>query len=261
MRSLYGAVRRIRPAPVASLVARLTGMARRRNMQTEDGTFWINPVSDLGYSLQHGGYEPSLKTVLERYLRPGFNFVDLGANEGYFSVIASRLVGPDGSVIAVEPQSRLIGVIQSNLRLNQCLNARVINVAISSNTGSATLELTSGINTGGTSLTRSTGYRYRTEAVKTLTLSDFLHQSGINRCDLMKVDIEGAEYDVFMNDGGVLKSGIIRHIEMEIHNSILARRGLSGNDLHEHMLASGYVLNSELGNWVYCFRGGGDHRS
>jgi Methyltransferase FkbM domain len=71
----------------------------------------------------------------------------------------------------------------------------------------------------------------------------------------MKVDIEGAEYDVFMGAGDILRSGIVSNIALEIHSTILKMRGLSGTDLHQKILDAGYTLHSELGNWVYTFEG------
>ena len=67
------------------------------------------------------------------------------------------------------------------------------------------LHLTRGANTGGSSLFLLTKYALPTEEVQSFTLADFLANSGIGRCDLLKVDIEGAEYDVFMNAENVLR--------------------------------------------------------
>jgi FkbM family methyltransferase len=195
-----------------------------------------------------------MKAVLEHYLRPGYTFIDMGANEGYFSVVASHLVGPRGSVIAVEPQSRLQHILQTNLRLNRCYNVRLIGAAISSTSGPVKMNLTADINSGGSSLFRPTKYGLRTEEVDGFTLSEFCRRAGLDRCDLMKVDIEGAEYDVFMGARDFLQTGIIRNIALEIHNSILEKRGLSGNDLHHELLEARYDLNADLGNWVYSFK-------
>lgn len=255
MRRLQGFVRSLRPAVLASLVGRVSGLSRRRKLQTADGTFWINPISDLGWSLANGGYESGMKVVLEQYLKPGCTFIDLGANEGYFSVIASRLVGPRGTVISVEPQSRLQAVVQTNLSLNHCDNVRIIKAAVTSRSEPVTFELTPDVNTGGSSLFRSTKYACRQEVVDGLTLADFIQRTGIEYCDLMKVDIEGAEYDAFMGSGDTLEKGIIRNISLELHPAILKKRGLSAGDLHQRILAAGYTLHSELGNWVYTFEG------
>src|SRR4051812_38970298 len=118
---LYQCLARVRPAPVASALKRLLRV-RRRAVTTPEGTFWIDPVSNLGLELLRGRYEPSLTEVVRRYLRPGGVFVDVGANEGYFSAIAARLVGPTGRVVAVEPQARLRPVLEENFRLNGVAN-------------------------------------------------------------------------------------------------------------------------------------------
>jgi FkbM family methyltransferase len=177
--------------------------------------------------------------------------VDLGANEGYFSVIASSLVGSTGRVIAIEPQSRLQTTIQTNLAFNGCTNVKVFNTIVSANTGTMRLHLTRGANTGGSSLFRSTKYTLPTEEVQSFTLADFFEKAGLDRCDLLKVDIEGAEYDVFMNAEDLLRSGVIRNIALEIHYTILERRRLSGDDLHRWISECGYSFHDDGGIRVY----------
>jgi FkbM family methyltransferase len=254
MTKLADLVRRLRPAPVSSAAAHVLGLTKRKIINTRHGAFLANPMSNLGHQLEKGEYEPGMRAVLELHLKPGGVFMDLGANEGYFSVIASALVGRKGTVIAVEPQSRLQNIIQANLTMNGCHNVRLMNAVISSKTEKVQLHLTPEANPGGSSLFRPTRYRLRAEQVQSFSLADCVDRTGIAICDLMKVDIEGSEYDVFFDAGDILKTGIIRHIALEIHNSILARRGLSGDHLHQRIQSYGYSLNDTLGNWVYTFR-------
>jgi FkbM family methyltransferase len=224
-------------------------------MDTAQGRFLVSPVSHLGYQLAHGQYESGMTAVLEQYLRPGSVFIDLGANEGYFTVIGSRLVGRKGTVIAVEPQSRVQPAIRANLTLNECHNVRVIQALISSRTEKVRLYLTPGLSTGGSGIYRNTQYPLPTETAQGFSFADFMDSTGLDTCDLMKVDIEGAEYDVFMNAGDILKRGLIRNIALEIHEPCLARRGLSGSRLHECLLDCGYKMNEAHENRVYNFVG------
>ena len=83
-------IRRIRPAPLASALAHITGLNRREFVHTEHGIFVVTPMSNLGFHLRRDEYEPATTAVLYEYLTPGAVFVDLGANEGYFTVLASR---------------------------------------------------------------------------------------------------------------------------------------------------------------------------
>jgi FkbM family methyltransferase len=248
-------LRRVRPAGLGSWMGTLCGLAERRPFPTRHGQFAISPMSMFGgVLLQTGEYEPPMIAVLRKYLKPGDVFVDLGANEGYFSVIASGLVGSGGRVIAIEPQSRLQAVIHRNLQLNNCTNVEIERIVISGVNGELELTLTPQTNTGGSSLW-PTRQKLRgvlsKERVESRTLESFLRSAGIPSCGLMKVDIEGAEWEVFMNAGDVLRSGAIRRFVLEIHNTLLEARGLRGIDLHEFILSCGYSLDDSLGPWVY----------
>lgn len=241
-------ITRIRPMPLAAAAARISGMSKRRPVRTDNGVFWLNPVTNLGRALQRGPYEPALEATLRKYLYPGAVFIDLGANEGYFTVIASGLVGPSGQVIAIEPQFRLQSVIAANLALNNCFNVRLARAVVAGRTEPVELSMTSEINSGASSLFPATKYRLPTEAVQGYTLADFLNRCAVGGCELMKVDIEGAEYDVFMAAGDVLRSGIIRTIAIEFHPRAFKRRGLSQNELGAFIESCGYVY---LGDSLY----------
>jgi FkbM family methyltransferase len=248
-------IRRIRPAPLASALAHITGLNRREFVHTEHGTFFVAPISQLGFHLRHGEYEAATTAVLRKRLTPGAVFVDLGANEGYFTVLASRLVGPQGIVIAVEPQSRLQGVITANLGANNCRNVRLVKAVVSSKTQRVNLALTTAINNGASSLFRSTKYPLPREEVQSFTLGDLFASIEVKRCDLMKMDIEGAEYDALTGAQEVLKRGIIRHMTIEVHDSILERRGLSWSRTHEVILECGYRSTGNCDRTVYSFAG------
>jgi len=70
-----------------------------------------------------------------RRLAPGDAFVDVGANIGYFSLLASKLVGESGLVVAIEPSPTIFAVLESNLARNRAHNVRAVCVAASASTG------------------------------------------------------------------------------------------------------------------------------
>jgi FkbM family methyltransferase len=253
--SLEKLVLRLRPAPLASSVADFTGLSKRRFVTNSGASFYVNPISEFGLALRRGDHEPEMKAVLERLLKPGSVFIDLGANEGYFSVIASQIVGPKGRVIAVEPQRRLQTVLQANFEANNCRNIEVLRVAVCASSGTVQMQMTSERNTGSTSLYRTTKYPQKEEEVAGLTLSELLKQAETDRCDLMKVDIEGAEYDALTGGKDVLETGAISNIVLEYHDSILERRGVSRRQLHEWILSRGYGTSELADPTVYQYRG------
>ena len=67
--------------------------------------------------------------------RPGMTVVDVGANLGYYSLLASRLVGPSGRVVALEPNSENCRLLLSSLRLNETTNVQLLPVAADTATG------------------------------------------------------------------------------------------------------------------------------
>ncbi len=118
-KSLQAILMRVRPAPFASFLKKLSRV-ERTVISTSEGLFWIDPVSVFGYEISRKGvYEASMLGTLDRFLAPGATFVDVGANEGYFSVAAAKRCGRSGRIIAVEPQQRLQPIIRENLRINE----------------------------------------------------------------------------------------------------------------------------------------------
>lgn len=251
--SFVGIIQKIRPAPLQVLLLNLFGLNKRKVLQLDSGKFYVDPTSNFGSSVAKGAYESDLVKLIHKHLVPGSTFLDLGANEGFFAVIASKLVGPTGRVVAVEPQSRLGPIILKNLTLNECANCTIVQAAASDHTGELTIHLAPTTNTGSTSVFHVSKYPVEKEIVSCFTLSDLLNQLGVAKFDLVKVDIEGAEYSVFMAAKEVLLSGRLTRIELEFHSDILRKQGFLENDLHTHMQECGYILESESPR-VYAFQ-------
>ena len=99
-----------------------------------------DPVTER---IVHSGvWEPVETAIMLRLLAPGMTVVDVGANLGYHAVIASRLVGPGGRVIAFEPEPRNHALLTANIKRNHCANVEVHRNAVSDEVGqSITLHL------------------------------------------------------------------------------------------------------------------------
>lgn len=247
----YSLLARIRPAPVSAALKRVFHITRRAVTMPE-GTFWIDPVSNFGLALlRDRSYEPAMTKTVTHYLRSGSLFVDLGANEGFFSVIAAKTVGPAGRVLAVEPQARLGPVLAENFRLNGVANIVIEATAISDTAGTQTMYLTPDLNTGASGLERVTKYRVPTQQVGTTTLSELFRRHGIDRADLVKMDIEGFEHEAVFGSPELFEQRRIRAFALEIHPSILRQRGHDPFALHEFLSRCGYRTDPDAANLVY----------
>ena len=133
-----------------------------------------------------------------RELAPGQAFFDVGANVGYYSILASRLVGPTGKIIAFEPVVRNLSYLQRHVELNGAANVRVLPFAVSGEGG--LLSFTTGPNSAMGSIDASGSGDVLVSAV---TLDEIATRLGILP-DMLKIDVEGAEMDVFQGAANVL---------------------------------------------------------
>jgi len=134
-----------------------------------------------------GAYEPHLTAVFERYCRPGMTVVDVGANIGYYSLLASRLVGPSGRVIAIEPNSENCRLLLTSLAEAEAKNVDLLPVACSREIGWAYFSSHFGSNGG---FIPDDDLVHRPGTVVPVFPLDTLVRGKV---DFLKLDVEGAE--------------------------------------------------------------------
>jgi FkbM family methyltransferase len=135
-------------------------------------------------------YEPEL-THLEKVLSPGMTFVDVGACYGIYTLAASKIVGGTGHVIAFEPSSRALPILRKNIALNNLTNVQAFPLALSEKSGRAWLYRHP--NVGCDSLASDDSFTEEAEETVTELLDNILRQLDIDRVDVIKMDVQGAE--------------------------------------------------------------------
>jgi FkbM family methyltransferase len=135
------------------------------------------------------GQEREEELLLKTYLRPGDVVVDVGANIGTVTLTASALVGETGRVFAIEPQPRIFGFLEQNIALNGFSNIVPLNVAVSETEGVVTLS--TGLLDTSNMVVAQGG-----QQVPARPLDAILEPHALARIDLLKIDVEGYEYDV-----------------------------------------------------------------
>lgn len=237
---------KVRPTELAALMTKALGI-KRRPFEARHGTFYIDPVSNFGFRLfKDGVYEPETIEILESVLEPGDTFVDLGANEGYFSVLASRLVG-DGRVFAIEPQQRCWPVIVQNMVENDCANVTLVPYGVSKEAGSFEMVLTPPTNTGASSFVASKrASLWPRQTVHVLPLDEIFERFGMGEVALIKIDIEGYELEALESAREVLGSGRIKRLLVEIHPKQLAALGRDPAEVQRLLEGYGYRRDGEV---------------
>lgn len=151
--------------------------------------------TDVGVApslIYNGTFDPFETLVFRSLLKPGMTVMDIGANVGYFSLIASSVVGPSGKIFAFEPQPRMFRLLKANLRINGCMNVEPIKCAITAAPGSVRL-FVDGSNQGAHSLASGNLIkRGMTLDVAADSVDHFLASRNVS-VDLFKIDTQGAE--------------------------------------------------------------------
>ncbi len=238
------------------LNAHLREHPRRAVVELPSGGRFAVDTQDLiqRYLYLFGAWEPHLTAWLRRRLRPGDGFVDVGANIGVFSVLAARLVGDAGRVVAIEASPDVHRRLVGNARLNGLGNIRALNAAVSDRTRTLTFALASSRNTGANSIVPYDGpveSSFRTEA---RPLPELLDAAEIATVRVIKIDVEGAEGSVVRGLAPML--GALRsdaEIAVEVAPERMARLGDRVDDLlavmrdagfHGYRLANDYAPGS-----------------
>ena len=142
--------------------------------------------------LYFGVWEPDISSVIESSLSPGDVFVDVGANIGYDTLLASRLVGGTGAVVAIEASARTFALLTRNLALNEAGNVRAVNLAVSDRETTLDLYEVNDRNIGAATTLASRGGT-PLQSVDARPLETILSPDELARVRLIKMDIEGAE--------------------------------------------------------------------
>lgn len=178
---------------------RFRGLDRPRLMRWVDGLeVLIVPGQQISQAVfMSGMYEPGTTAVLRRLLREGDTFIDVGANVGLYTMIASRCVGRSGRVYAFEPSKREFAHLRYHIDHNSLQNVHAFQLALGSHDGTAVLHVADDVHAGLNTIEErfmypDTNEAYR-EVVPVVRLDDFVRGHSIPRVDVMKVDVEGAE--------------------------------------------------------------------
>jgi FkbM family methyltransferase len=188
--SLMGKLLRapLRLIPRAAAVPILQGPLRGRR--------WIVGSSTHGCWI--GSYEQTKQKALQRELKAGDVVYDIGANVGFYSLLASVLVGETGRVYSFEPSPVNVEILRKHLRINRVANCTVIDAAVGSVDGVSAFEASEDRHKG--HLVETGGLQ-----VRVLTLDRLISETGMRPPSLMKIDIEGAELDCLRGASHVIQ--------------------------------------------------------
>lgn len=177
-RSFVGRLLRLplRLLPKGMVVPILQGQLR--------GKKWVVGAGEHGYWL--GSYELRKRQAFESAITPGMVVYDIGANVGFYSLLAAHLVGIKGAVYAFEPLHRNVEFIQRHTELNRFGNIEIYEAAVAEQHGEALFDPGASIAMGHLS-------DKGTIRVRQVSLDELLAEGELLPPDVIKIDVEGAE--------------------------------------------------------------------
>ncbi len=188
-----------------------------------------------------GRYERQETAIVGAVLRAGGTFIDIGANWGFFALLAAGRVGPAGRVVAFEPDPRLFRLLEANVAANGLTNVDAVLAAAAAGPGELALNgfdadagnwgLTRvGLPTAGTT----------SIAARAVAVDAELDALGVGHADLVKLDVEGAEDLALDGMADGLKARRYARLLVELHPALLAERSVSADDVIGRLLNVGY---------------------
>ncbi len=170
--------------------------SRQVTVQSGPGAGLLLDLAGASADYGSGTNELPVQEAVVETLGVGDVFVDVGANVGYFSLLAARAVGADGQVVAIEAVSELAEAIRANALLNQLDNISVVEAAASDTVGEVELMLAE--HPGGATISAAdtppdlVGRR----RVRTVTIDGLVAAGDLPAPAMVKIDVEGAEFPV-----------------------------------------------------------------
>ena len=182
-------------------------------------------------------YETTLAEIIRSFLKPGMTFVDAGANNGYFSLMAGKMVGSTGFVHSFEPSPRNFPRLVENVRINSLNNVSTHNVALGNVEGSVDLYISS--NEDGSDSAVKLDHFDEKVSVEATSIDNILRGKVV---DFMKIDVEGYEMEVLEGSKEVIQNSPNIVISVEQNDQLLRYRRKNRNSVIGWLRSQGFII-------------------
>lgn len=184
--------------------------------------------------------------VLSNLLAEGDTFLDVGANHGSFAIVASKLVGANGLVVAVEPQPRLAKALEKSLTANALCKFQIHNLAVGNSDGAIELLIPTGSSgAAGVFPEHSATHKYNAIKVPLRRFDDLVDWQSFLGKVVLKLDVEGSECAFLLGASKMIVS-LKPTLIIEVHPKSLKAAGATGEELKQLLQELGYTSYFEI---------------
>ena len=226
---------------LTKLAAMLPSAAETTPASLPDGSkLWMPAGYRDARTVLTGLFQKYETELLRRMAKPGMTFVDVGAYVGYFTVLASRLVGSRGRVFAFEPEVRAYQYLLRNIAVNSCVNAVAINKAVSERDGN-TLILVRDPRGPESFVTENGRPNSDSDAVVgTVTMDAFFASRDWPKVDIVKMNIEAGELSALRGMAELSRRNDALQLIMEFNLAAMRREAVGRKELCEALRDLGF---------------------
>jgi len=197
----------------------------------------LHPKLDKGLEsilYYHGSYELGTLDVIEKCLKAGDTFIDVGANIGLFSIYLSKNC-PGINICAFEPLESTLNILERNISINQCRNIRTFPYAVGMRNFTGEIVEMPEISRGSATMVDTGKKHGHKQMVHVQTLNEFIAKEEIRNIALLKIDVEGWEHQVLLGAGDLLSKKNAPILVVE-YNSTQETEGVTPQDVYEFIL-------------------------
>jgi FkbM family methyltransferase len=205
------------------------------------GIWWLARNDHVSRPLIQGNFETAEFSFIRKFLQPGMTMLDIGAHHGFYTLLASRIVGDAGRVYSFEPSPRERKALLRHVSLNRCKNVRVQALALGAEKKEAELHVVEGSQTGCNSLRPPVVLSGTSSVrVRVMPLDDWLSEQKIGHVDFIKLDVEGGELEVLKGAEALLERRPRPVILAEVQDIRTRAWGYKAKDVIESLRGKGY---------------------
>lgn len=190
----------------------------------------VNPSEHIQQQLfWYGYYEKELGDLIKKILRPGNVFLDIGANIGYFSLLAGNHE-PTAKIIAFEPVGSIFKKLEENISINTVQNIKAVNSGVGDKNEEREIYISAEDNLGMSSFQKPGSYSGKTEMISVITIDEWIKSTALSKIDLIKLDVEGNELAALKGMHKTLQN-FKPAVIVEINPETLFQFGLTAADI------------------------------
>jgi FkbM family methyltransferase len=185
--------------------------------------------------------ESDLIRLFHSILQEGMIVLDIGAHIGYYTLQTAVRVGCRGEVHAFEPVSNTFAYLKKNILLNKFTNVFLNRYIVHDHCGRGKIFVNDDRNTGKASMVNESGdIAPKVEVVECITIDEYIHQKGLSKIDIVKIDVEGNELSVLKGMKQLFATQNHLIIIIEIHRKHLFLQGIDPQEIYNLLQKFGF---------------------